>query len=894
MSRFQRLFRRRQGEKDLDEEVETHLRLAAQDRIARGEPPEQARAAVAREFGNLALVKEVTRDMWGWTWLEQFLQDVRYGLRMLAKSPGFTAAAVLTLALGIGANTAIFSLLNAVLLRRLPVREPDQLVEIFSRDRNGRSGQLSFPLFEAIEPRQRVFSGMFAWWGDGIFNVEANGTLTRGDLYCVTENFYSELGVTPLMGRLLTASDVNLRGGSPASVAVLGYGFWQRIYGGDAAVLGKTVRVEGIPFTVVGVTRQGFKGMSLAAAPDVTLPLTAEPMILLGGTRNLGTRSAFWVAATGRLMPGVTLAQARSQVGSFWRAALEETVPPEFSAPQRSEYLARSADLESAANGMDYYLRAHLTRPLYFLAGIAGLILLIACVNLASLMLARAAGRNHEMGVRVALGASRGRLARQLLTESVLLSVLGATLGLGFAWQSSVALKNLITGNYAVPSTLNVSPDPRVLGFTAALAILAGVLFGLAPVWQVARRTPLAALRENSRTLANPAGRLGKGLICLQVATSVVLLMGAGLFVRSLEKLSSIDPGIATQGVLDLQLFPRPHGYDNLDNFTYYSQLLERVSSLPGVSGAGLSHFRPAGGYEWQESVAASSAPADPGMKADLAWVTPGFFEALSIRLMGGRAFNLSDNEHSARVAILSKSLARRLFPAGEALGHRVNIGADPKWQNLEVVGIAADARLYDVRNPNTFIAYVDALQVGDLLHWSELEVRTAAGPAAATGAVSNVVDSLGHEYVLSARTLGQVKDGALLNERLTAMLSELFGGLALLLVATGLYGLMSYSVAGRTREMGIRMALGARPAGILWMVWRETLALVALGLLIGIPAAWLAARLIAHMVYGLSPHDPLTFAAVLLVLVAVTTIAGYFPARRATRVDPLRALRHE
>jgi predicted permease len=455
-------------------------------------------------------------------------------------------------------------------------------------------------------------------------------------------------------------------------------------------------------------------------------------------------------------------------------------------------------------------------------------------------------------------------------------------------------LKNLITGNYAVPSTLNVSPDPRVLGFTAALAVLSGVLFGLVPVWQVARQMPVRALRQNSRTLGNPAGRFGKGLICTQVAASVVLLMGAGLFVRSLAQISSVNSGLATQSVLDVQLFPRPHGYDNLDNFSYYSELLERVSSLPGVSGAGLSHFRPAGGYEWQESVSASSASTDPGLKADLAWVSPGLLETLGIRLLGGRAFNTQDTAHSPRVAILSQSLARRLFPAGTPIGRRINIGAEPRWQSVEVVGIAADARLYDIRNPNTFTAYVDALQAGELLHWSELEVRTAAHPAAAAGAVRNLVDSLGHEYVLSARSLEQVKDGALMNERLTALLSELFGALAVLLVATGVYGLMSYRVAGRTREMGIRLALGARPSAILWMVWRETIALVTIGLLAGIPAALLAAPLIAHLIYGLSAHDPATLAAVLFVVLAATAVAGYLPARRATHVDPMQALRNE
>ena len=699
--------------------------------------------------------------------------------------------------------------------------------------------------------------------------------------------------MTPLLGRLLTAADVNPHDGSPAPVAVLGYGFWQRHYGGNPAVLGKTLRVQDIPFTVVGVTKQGFKGMSFATAPDVTVPLTAAPAIL-GGNHNIFTSNTFWVSATGRLSHGVTLTKARGQVESFWRDALERTLPSDYNLKQRAEYLATTPDLESAANGIDYFLRAHFTRPLFFLMAIAGLILLIACANLASLMLARAAGRGHELSVRVALGASRGRLARQLLTESVFLSALGAMLGLGLACWGSATLKNLITARYLVPSTLNVSPDLRVLGFTAALAIFTGMLFGLAPAWRNARRSPVEGLHESSRTLGNPAGRLGKGLVCLQIALSLVLLMSAGLFIRSLEKLVAIDPGIETRSVLDVRLFARPHGYKNLDIFNYYSELVQRVSNLPGVAGASLSHFSPAGGYEWQQPVSASSSPTEPGIQADLAWVSPGFFETLRIGLLRGRDFNWQDKANSPRVAILSRNLAGRLFPAGDVIGRRINVGTDPKWQNVEVVGIVTDARLYDVRNPGTCIVYVDVLQDEVHLHWSGLEVRTAGNPTAVAAAVRNTVDSLGHEYVLSTRTLKQLKSEALLNERVTAMLSELFGGLALLLVATGLYGLMSFSVAQRTREMGIRMALGAHQAGILWMVQRETLILIIVGLAIGIPSALLAARLTAHMIFDLSPHDPSTIAAALLALISVALVAGYIPARRVTKVDPIVALRYE
>jgi predicted permease len=370
--------------------------------------------------------------------------------------------------------------------------------------------------------------------------------------------------------------------------------------------------------------------------------------------------------------------------------------------------------------------------------------------------------------------------------------------------------------------------------------------------------------------------------------------MGAGLFIRSLEKLNSVDPGFQTQSVLDMQLFSRPHGYENLDNLSYYSELLQRVSRLPGVAGAALSHFRPTGGYEWQEPVSASSSPMGPGIQARLAWVSPGFFETLGIRLLSGRDFNWQDNAHSPRVATLSRSLAGRLFPAGDAIGRRINIGAEPEWQNVEVVGIVADTHLYDVRSANTSTVYVDALQAEDFAHWSSLEVRAAGNPMGVAAAARNTVDGLGHEYVLMMRTLEQVKEQALLNERLTAMLSELFGGLALLLAATGLYGLMGYNVAQRMREMGIRMALGAPPASILWMVLRETLTVIIIGLAVGIPCALMAAKLIAHMLFGLSPHDPLTLGAVLLALIFATGLAGYIPARRATKVDPMVALRYE
>jgi predicted permease len=548
MSLWDWLFRRRQREEDLDEEVQSHLRIAVQERIEQGQSVEQARACAVREFGNVALVKETTRDMWGWGWLETLLQDVRYGARQLRRNPGFTAVAVLTLALGIGANTAIFSLLNALLFRDLPVRQPNQLVEIAMLDRNGQTSSLSFPVFEEIARHDKVFSGLFAWWGDAFFNVEVKGAFTRGDIWAVTGNFYSELGVRPVLGRVIGPADVNLHGGSPASVAVLGYGFWQRYFGGDRAAIGKTVRVEGLPFTVIGVTPKGFTGMGLASDPDITLPLTAEPLLTGQPLEKLYTSDTsddFWLDVTGRLKDGVALAQARVEMEVLWGGALERTVPAKYDARERTEYLATRVDVASAAKGVDRDLRPHFTRPLVVLMVIAGLLLLIACVNLASLMLARAAARSHEMGLRAALGASRWRLARQLLTESMLLSAGGAVAGLAIANWSSVALRNLMD---VVPPAFNVSPDARVLGFTTVAAIMTGILFGLAPVRQIARQDPVTAMQPGSRTMGTAAGRFGKALISTQVALSLVLLMGAGLFVRSLRLLRAVNPGFRREG----------------------------------------------------------------------------------------------------------------------------------------------------------------------------------------------------------------------------------------------------------------------------------------------------------------------------------------------------------
>jgi predicted permease len=884
-------FRRGQFQRELREEMDDHEQMKQKDLAGEGMPPDEARNIARRDFGNALLLREKSRDAWGFHWLETLLQDIRYGVRQLRRNPAFAAVIVVTLALTIGANATIFSLLNALLLRQLPVRQPAQLVDIWTRDRTGGTGPLSFPLFKEVEQRQRVFSGLSGWEGGGVVNVEANGVLSRRDVYRVTGNFYSVLGVKPLLGRLLMTRDVNLHASSPA-VAVLSYDFWRQYYSDEWTVVGKTVRVEGVPFTIIGVTQAEFKGLVLGSEPDVTIPLTAA-LTSGWGPEKILKDSDLWLYVTGRLRNGVTLDEARAQIASFWQYALAATLPPDYKAKQRGDYLATRSDLKSGSNGISWYLRPTFTRPLYILTVIAGLILLAACVNIASLMLVRTVARSHEIGVRIALGATRARLVRQLLTESLLLSAVGAAAGFALARWGSVKLKDFVTNGYLTPVSLTVKPDLRVLGFVTGLAVLTAILFGMAPVWITARRRPSESLEENSRTTGSSAGRFGKVLISGQVAISLVLVMAAGLFTRSLEKLNSVDPGFQAQRVLDLQLFPRPRGYEKLDNRAYYSDLIRRVLELPGVSGAAISHDPPLWGFEQRKVVSPGSPPSANGMRADIDWVSPGFFDTLSIPVFRGRDFTWQDNVHSTHVAIISRSLAHRLFPNSNATSQKINVGTDPKWQNVRVIGIVGDARLYDIRSPNTFAVYESALQAG-LLQEGSLDVRAEGSPTALAEAVRKVVNLRGREDVLTARSLRQVEARSLLDEHLTAMLSEAFGVLALLLIAIGLYGLMAYSVAQRTREIGVRMALGAQRHAILRMIMRETLATVMTGLMIGIPCALAASRLVRHMLFGLSPGDPLTLAAVSIVLICVASVAGYIPARRAANVDPMVALRHE
>lgn len=822
--------------------------------------------------------------------IESFWQDLRYGARTLARSPGFTTIAVLTLALGIGANTAIFTLLDGIILRDLPVRNPNRLIAIYRIAGDGKEQGFLLSLMDEVERRQHVFSGMFGWSGNVILTAESKGVLYANTTNAVTGNYYSLLGVRPLLGHLIEPADE--ASGEPRAVAVISYNCWYDRFYGEPNIIGRIIQLEGVPFTVIGVTPRDFLGLDIGSSADITIPLGMLPRVLGANNGTPSDRQRIPMKyAVAQLKPGVTIPQAGTQLRTIWPEILAATVPASFTPPRRADYLSTRVGLKPAANGFSF-LRDRFAKPLYVLMAISGLILLIACVNLASLTLARAATRAQEFGVRLALGATRLRLLRQVLTESLMLSMTGALLGLVFARTASVVLANFMwTGIGQL--TLNLSPDARVLSFCATAAVLTGILFGLVPAWRAVREDPNAALHQGAQTVGWVRNRLGKSLIVTQVALSLILLVGAGLFVRSLAKLRAVAPGFRTRGILEVDLMVKPGGSKDPDNESYYEELTTQLRSLPGVLGVALSHTGPGAGFETKTSAGPKSKDREGEVTTVFDVVTSSFAETMGLKLLQGRTFNPQDDTRSPRVAILTASLARQLFRDADALGQIIRVGDDPARQNIQIVGIVSDARIQDLHDPVSFAVFVPSAQEPHT-NLSTIEVRTAGDPTGLTSEVRRVLEALGRQYALRMRTVEQVVSASLLQERMTAMLAEFFGAMALLLAAMGLYGLTAYTVGQRTRAIGLRMALGSSRMSIHWMVLRETLLITLAGISIGLPCAVACARLIAHLLFGLSPYDLVTVSMGAGTLLTVGLLAGFLPASRASRVDPMVALRHE
>ncbi len=824
--------------------------------------------------------------------MESFIHDLRFGARMLIKNPGFTLVAALSLALGIGANTAIFSLLDALLLKPLPVKQPEQLV-IVGTDTPSQPGRgfsfFSYPVFREIREKNSVFSGMFARSGLQM-SLSGSGQTERVQGEVVSGNFFSVLGVNPLVGRLLTEADDQTPGEHP--VAVISFNFWQRRFGADPQIVGKTISLNGYPFTIIGVSQQGFHGVEVGAAPDVRIPLMMDGQVRpKPGAPIFEQRGNWWLSVMARLNPGVSVEQAQAATDTVFQIAREPDVRRiKGDSPDDRDFKSRRIQLVSAKTGASN-LSHQLSQPLFVLMCLVGVVLLIACLNVANLLLARATMRQKEIAVRLALGAGRFRLARQLLTEGFLLSALGGSLGLLFArWGTDVLLGFLPQGR-----ALEINPDLRMFGFTLSVTLLSGLLFSLVPALQSTRPNLIPALK-NDAVVAPGGGRrweMGRLLVILQVALSLVLLIGAGLFARSLRNLKMVDTGYNADQIVTMAFDPAQSGYkiERLRNF--YSQLSERLGALPGVKITTFTRHMPMGGSYSRIGIEVPGYQPRPDEEMAVLFnqIGPQFFATFGAPLSLGREFIPQDTPESPKVVIVNHSLARYFFGVENPLGRRITL---ENYKDLEIVGVVADAKYRNLREaaPQTaYIPYSQYHQLGQRI----LCARAAGDPGALVAAIRREARSLDPNLpVFNVKTFAEQIDESISRERLVALLSSFFGFFALLLAALGLYGVMAYAVTRRTRELGIRMALGALTRDVLGLVLKEGMTLAGLGVAFGLIVALGVTRLTKSLLFGVSATDPLTLLGAVLLLVSVALLACWLPARRATKVDPLTALRHD
>ena len=816
------------------------------------------------------------------------INDLRYALRQLRKDPGFTAVAVLSLALGIGANTAIFGLIDAVLLKNMPVKDPQELVQVIRiHPRWGVVSPLSYPAFERFRDHNRAFTGMFAVTGIGGMKVQLNGETEQVDGQLVSGTFFSVLGVGAVQGRTFTADDDRIPGGHP--VAVLSYSYWKRRFALDPSVVGKTLTLDRTLYTVIGVTPPEFFGVSIGRSPDVYLPMSMHTSLLAGPLSN-------WVQVMARLRPGVIQEQAHVELAGLFSQLLTEIPMSGWTLHDQREFLDQRVEVVPAGNGLSG-LRRQFSKPLWILMAVVGLVLLIACANVANLLLARAAARQKEIAVRLAIGAGRGRLIRQLLTESILLAALAGSSGLLLAyWTGDLMVAFMSTREATL--VIDLHPDLRILLFTSVLSVAAGVLFGLAPALRASSVNLTPALKQE--VLSNTSRRfpgLGRALVVSQVAVSLFLLIGAGLFIRTLQNLKTLDAGFKRENLLLFTMDGTQSGYKGIRLGNLYQQVLERLKALPDVRGASLSLVTPIEGGGWSGTVRVRgyAARPDEDMNIYLNRVGPGFFGTLGMQVLQGRDFDARDHQNSAKVALINETMAHYFFGSESPIGKHFGWGDAEERSGFEIVGVVKDAKYLNLRAATPRTAYVYAFQDLQSLAWTHFEVRTMGNPNAAIARVRAEIQSIDQSLTVSGfRTLDQQVNESLREERLIATLSSAFGFLALLLASIGLYGTLSYAVSRRMKEIGIRMALGARQPQVLWMILKETFALVLMGIAIGLPAALLTGHLLSTMLFGLTPTDRTTFALSIVLLTAVTLLAGYLPARRATKVDPMVALRCE
>ena len=888
-SRLRNLFQSARVSHEIDRELSFHVSERIDELIASGLNPDDARRQANRQFGNYSLQKEKTRDVDLLGWLESVGQDVRYALRMLRAGPAFSAVAILSLALGIGANTAIFSLIDAVILKSLPVTHPEQLLQVKI---SKWGGTFTNPLWEHLRDAQDVFSGIFAY-GPARLNLSAGGEARYVTADWVSGDYFSTLGVQAALGRTISLQDDHR--GCPA-IAMLSYDFWQTEYGGSPAIIGKTIPIENHPFEITGVAQPGFYGLEVGRSPGVFLPVCSEAIVRSEGSA-LDRRSTWWLYVIGRPKPGRSQQQITARLATLAPEIVRATVPPNWGAEDREAYLTRVFDVLPVANGLSS-MRGQYRPALIALMVVVGVVLLIACANVANLLLARALVRQREIAVRLAMGASRRRLVRQLLTESLLLSITGAVLGALFAqWASRLLVRLLSTSGVSV--VLDLAVDGRVLAFTIVIAVLTGLLFGLAPAWRSTRIEPHAAMKANSRGVLEGRSRwnLGKALVAAQIALSLVLLVGAGLLLGSFLKLVNLDPGFQKDHVLLVTAGLRNTHYPEDRRLAVFRDILERLRTTPGVRRASASNMTPVSDGFWNSFIKLEGPEAASRDRSliYLNQVSEGYFETVGTPMLAGRDFNSRDTLASTNVAVVNEALAAKYFGRANPLGRRFRTQEGGDFgPPIEIVGVVKDAKYNSLRDGPTPTAYFAASQSKRPSVFMNFELLTASSPTDVIPGVKKTVEQVNRGITLEFIPLAVQVSESLTRERLLATLSSFFGALALLLAMIGLYGVMSYNVARRRNEIGIRMALGAERSSVLRMVFGEVGLLAGVGLGVGIIVALSAARLVSVFLYGLTPTDPLTLLLAAAVLAVVAAFAGYLPARRASRLDPLSALREE
>jgi putative ABC transport system permease protein len=867
-----RLIHRRRAERELDEEIRAHLEMEAEQNIADGMSPEEARLAARRSFGSVALAKEDSRGMWGLWALEILWQDLRYGVRVLSKNPGFTTIAVLTLALGIGANTAIFSVVNAVLLRPLPYAESERLMWLWDTIPQIPTAPTSLPEFLDWKEQNRSFEHLAAFQSGNMFLDTGDGTRDT-PMGLVTPETFALFRANPILGRVFTAEET-LPGRS--RVVVLGHAIWQNHFGADPNALGRKVELSGAAYTVIGVMPAGF---SFPNRAELWRPLPIDPAKL--------DRGPHYLRVVGRLKPGVTQAEAQAEMSAIAGRL----------SPQHPEKNARhGVKLEPLRD----VIVGDIGPALFILLGAVGFVLLIACANVANLLLARAGARQKEIAVRTALGASRPRLVRQLLTESVMLAVGGGAAGLLIA---ELGVRWLVSfGPNTIPRAQEISVDPRMAGFTLLISVATGALFGLAPALQASRPIFADALKESGRASAGvQRNRLRSALVISGVALSLVLLIGAGLMIRSFAKLNQVNPGFNPARALTIGVTLLRSKYPDEERVaSSYAQLLERAAATPGVASVGAISELPIGGSNTSDNFTIEGRPpvakeAQPITEYRV--VTPRYFEAMGIPLLAGRDFAETDTKRAPNVALINEIFAQRHFPGENPLGQRIKLQGQER-DPLLIVGVVGNVRSFSLAEPPTPEAYVPFLQ-DPLSQTYQRSMTIVARTNADTGAVAGPLraaltaqDKSLPIYALKPMT--EYLRDSLSRQRFNLILLSVFGVGALALAAVGVYGVISCGVAQRTHEIGIRLALGAGRRDVLRLILTQGLKLVLLGVVIGLGAAFALSRWMETLLFGVRPTDPQTFAGIALLLIFIAMLACWIPARRATKVDPITALRRE